>query len=193
MRAIVLHSTEGTETPNSDEGACSWWDNPASRGNCHYVCGDEVICFAFDDRNSWHANAACPWTVGVEIVGKAAQTGPSTELPFSMTDENGKPFEWLDAFSLTGLDHAARLCAYLCITHGIEVRRLDDREIRLLHAGDTALSGFLTHSDVTRALKSGSHTDPGKGFPMLQFLTAVDGWVKIGMREGVLIEQGPVA
>lgn len=166
IRGIVLHSTEGRETKGSAAASCAWFDNPKAGGNAHYCCdANTVIQYADDCRPAWHASAANQWSIGVEIVGRAAQS----------------PDEWLDPYSLATLDNAARLCAILCNLHGIEVRKLTPSEILSIHAGPPVeVSGFLGHVDVTRVLKSGSHTDPGPSFPYLEFLLAVRGYIELG-------------
>jgi hypothetical protein len=38
---------------------------------------------------------------------------------------------------------------------------------------DTDVKGFTTHAEVSKAFKPTGHTDPGKGFPMDEYLAFV--------------------
>jgi N-acetyl-anhydromuramyl-L-alanine amidase AmpD len=164
VRAIVIHSTEGGEKLGSARSVASWLDNPGAKGNYHYICdASGVIQFVPDARAAWHANAANQWTIGVALCGTAKQTRE----------------QWLDPLSSAGLTNAARLCASLCIEHGIDVAKLTHEQIRAVSSKSSDATGFLGHVDVRDALGSGTHWDPGEGFPYLEFLLAVRGYVEL--------------
>lgn len=158
IQGLVIHTTEGHEKTGSARNTCAWWDNPAAKGNAHYVCDDQtIIQFIPDDRAAWHATAANQYTIGIEICGKAGQTQE----------------QWYDEYSIKTLINAAKLCAKLCVEHDIEVRKLTHAEIQDIHNRKSDITGFLGHVDVRDALKSGSHWDPGPNFPWLDFLYSV--------------------
>jgi hypothetical protein len=164
VRAIVIHSTEGGEKLGSARNVASWLDHPDARGNYHYICdAGGIIQFAPDERAAWGANTANHWVISVALCGTAKQTRE----------------QWLDPLSSAGLTNAAKLCAALCIEHGLEVAKLTHEQIRAVHSKSSDATGFLGHVDVRDALGSGTHWDPGEGFPYLEFLLAVRGYVEL--------------
>lgn len=177
VQGIVIHATDGNERMGAARDCCAWFDvvaykDPKSgaivkkpRGEAHYACdARDVVRYADPNRNVAHANAVNEWTIGVEIVGKANQTRE----------------QWLDELSTGALVSAAKLCAYLCVTHGIEVAKLTHEQIRAVHSRSSDATGFLGHVDVRDALGSGNHYDPGPHFPWLEFLLSVRAYVEIG-------------
>ncbi|WP_219505297.1 hypothetical protein [Nonomuraea ceibae] len=76
--------------------------------------------------------------------------------------------QWLDAFSMATLKNAAEVTAAWVRKYNIPIRHLTPAQVR---AGQKR---FCAHWDVTRAYPgTGSHTDPGKGFPWDKFLALV--------------------
>lgn len=169
IQAICIHATDGSEALRSRLGVCNWWDQPAAGGNAHLVAdASGVSRYAADDRSAWHASKANEWSVGLELCGKLQTRA-----------------QWLDELSVGGLWHGAIVSAAWCVEHKIEVRLLSDEEVRAIVAGDTTITGFLTHMQIDRLYPPKPpkfpHRDPGPetDFPMLDFLLGVRGHIEL--------------
>jgi hypothetical protein len=93
----------------------------------------------------------------VEICGRAA----ATKLAWYRNQAN--------------LKRAAWICAKWARGHGIPVRWLTDRQLKL------GYMGFTTHGQVSRVFGLSDHYDPGKNFPSRYFLGLVRrrvGWLE---------------
>jgi N-acetyl-anhydromuramyl-L-alanine amidase AmpD len=99
------------------------------------------------NRKAWTIGAANSWTLNIEFVARAAQLGR----------------DWEEA----QIKQGARWAAYWCRTYGIPAQKGNVRSVNGLCV--CSKKGIIRHSDVTAA-GFGSHTDPGKGFPMARFL-----------------------
>lgn len=151
---LVVHCTE---SPREDDGrafkVARWFANPWDprrkrwvKASAHYIVDDRnVVQCVPDNRIAWHARGANNRAIGVELVGKAAQSRD----------------EWLDDFGIAMLELAAALVAGLVSKHGIPPALVDPASMR------SGLPGITTHANVTRAFKvRGGHIDPGPNFPM---------------------------
>lgn len=170
-QAIGLHCTDGSEQLRARLNVCHWFDQPAAAGNTHLISdASGVSRYAADDRSAWSATKTNEFGLHIEFCGKL------------QTRE-----QWLDELSSGGLRHGAIACAVWCIKYGFEVRLLSDEELKAIVAGDTAITGFFTHEQVDRLWppKKNPHRDPGKDFPMLDFLLAVRGYIEIFTERGV--------
>jgi N-acetyl-anhydromuramyl-L-alanine amidase AmpD len=151
---IVIHCTESArEDTNRALKVASWFAKPwdSRRGiwrkaSAHYVVDNRMVVQCVPEgRIAYHARGGNNRGLGVELVGKAAQSRE----------------EWLDAFGRDMLQLASALLAVLATTYEIPIVQLTPEG---LIAG---LKGITTHADVTRAFKvRGGHTDPGPNFPM---------------------------
>lgn len=152
---IVLHCMEYPEKPDSAEWCARYFagkEGPAPRASAH-ACVDSnsiVQCVPWD-QVAWHAPGANSQGIGIEHSGCARQ-----ELA-----------DWMDVYSQQMLDLSAWLVAELCTRFRIPVDFVDADEL----LGGSR--GITTHLQVTRAFKRSSHTDPGKGFPMGDYLKLV--------------------
>lgn len=151
---IVIHSAECAETDAAAENLAAYGAAmPADRSaSWHYaVDQNSVTQSVLDADTAWHAVGVNDCAIGIEHAGRAKQT----------------EFEWLDEYSAAMLRLSAQLVAGLCLRHDISPVYVDAAG---LLRGER---GITTHADVTKAHKRGNHWDPGPGFPMAWYLTAV--------------------
>lgn len=156
---IVLHSMEGAEASTKAETVSRWFAGlnprfPAPRSSAHYaVDSDSIVQMVKDDDVAWAAPGANRNGLHIEHAGKARQTA----------------LQWRDAFSEPMLLLSAQLTARKCKAYGIPMRFVDR------HGLDAGERGITTHNEVTRSNLSerGTHTDPGKNFPMDWYLSCV--------------------
>lgn len=155
-RWVVIHAMEYPEKPDSAEWCARYFagkEGPAPRASAHAcVDSDSIVqCVAWD-QVAWHAPGANQWGIGIEHAGYARQT---------LAD-------WQDAYSLQMLDLSAWLVAQLCVRFRIPVEFAVGADLR---AGEP---GITTHAEVTLAWPDkGTHTDPGRAFPMGDYLRQV--------------------
>lgn len=153
---IVIHCTAGSESMRSAEDLAHMFAEPnlSPRRSAHYgVDGNSIVQCVQDMHTAWHAgHHANGRSIGVELCGRADQTRA----------------QWLDGNSLPELQLAARLVATLCSRYGIPRQLLTPTEII------TGKKGIATHADVSHAWPADTqHSDPGPGFPLLDFIRAV--------------------
>lgn len=146
VKWIVLHSTEGSTAA----GAASWFANPASGGSTQLVVDDKE-CYRTlpDDYIPWGAKGANTNGLHMEHAGYASWTNVIWKKHRDMLKKSA----W----------HVAKWCR----AYDIPVKRL--RRRNLLN-GERGITG---HSNVNKAFPSSGHTDPGKGFPWLLYMTYV--------------------
>ncbi|HVK25072.1 MAG TPA: N-acetylmuramoyl-L-alanine amidase [Actinokineospora sp.] len=151
IKWIVWHSTESGEVKGGAYNvAKNWFALAKSQASAHIVADDgadprypDGIVRCVDPADTaWHAKAASSAGYGVEIVGRAGQSG----------------VDWTDPYSLSAIRNA---CAHIKtvpeLAH-IPARWLTDEQLR---RGE---SGHITHAQVSRVL-GGTHWDPGPAFP----------------------------
>ena len=150
---IVVHTMEAVEKPDTAERVAAWFAGPsAPMASAHYcVDADSVIQCVRESDVAFHAPGVNHRSIGVEHAGYASQSAE----------------DWADPYSLTMLRRSAELVASICRRHGIPVRLLDEAALTRHEAGIT------THAAVSRAFRRSTHTDPGKNFPLAEYLTMV--------------------
>lgn len=122
--------------------------------SAHFCIDNDSIVQCVDERLiAWHAPGANTTGIGVELSGYASQTTES----------------WFDSYSLPMLKLAADYCAKACARWKIPVEYVD---VDGLKRGE---AGITTHDAVSKAFRKSDHYDPGKGFPMAQFIEMVRG------------------
>lgn len=159
IKWVVLHSMEGSEASTKAETVARWFAGknsrfPAPRSSAHYACDcDSIVQMVRHEDVAWAAPGANRHGIHLEHAGKARQTTA----------------QWRDAFSEPMLQHSAVLNARICLRHKLPIRFVDRYQLNLGNKGIT------THNEVTRSNLSdrGSHTDPGKNFPMDWYLGLV--------------------
>ncbi len=152
---IVLHCMEYPEKPDSAEWCARYFagkEGPAPRASAHACvdCDSVVQCVPWD-QIAWHAPGANSLGIGIEHAGFGKQT---------LAD-------WADGYSRQLLDTSSWLVAELCTRHRIPVDFIDANELL------SGAPGITTHAEVTKAFKKSTHTDPGKGFPIGDYLKRV--------------------
>lgn len=153
IRIIVLHTAETGEGTTPAEGVGRWFQNPAAKASSHTGVDTDSICrYVADTDTAWCAPGANSDGLHVEITGRASQTTA----------------QWADAASEATLRNAAIQVAEWCVKHKIPARYMTDAQL----AGGS-YRGITTHRQCTRALKRGTHTDPGPNFPYTHFLSLV--------------------
>jgi N-acetyl-anhydromuramyl-L-alanine amidase AmpD len=149
---VVWHSTESAEVKGAamNVGA-GWFGQKTSKVSAHVVVDngadarypDGVVECVKPGDTAWHAASANASGYGVEIVGKATQSGA----------------DWTDPYSLAAVRNAARWIRSNPALSHIPSRWLTDTQLR------NREQGHVVHAQVTRVLGGTTHTDPGPNFP----------------------------
>jgi len=149
VQALCIHSTESHPRPgDADLDAIqSWFDNPASQASSHYCIDDQGRSrqMVEENRKAWTCGAANSLTVNYELIGFAAWTRKTWR---------SYPKQ---------LRKLAQHIAYSSIQWGVPIQRG-----RVGNAGGVCVitrPGVIKHADVSKA-GFGTHTDPGRFFPM---------------------------
>ena len=150
---ICLHTMEYPERPTGAEWCAQYFaSRTAPKASAHYcVDADSTVQCVRDEDVAWAAPGANHNGIQIEHAGYAKQT---------LAD-------WADPYSQAMLKRSAELTARLCKRHSIPVRSL--KAPGLLRG----LRGITTHAAVSEAFKRSNHWDPGKDFPMSQYLLLV--------------------
>jgi N-acetyl-anhydromuramyl-L-alanine amidase AmpD len=117
------------------------------------VDNDSIVQCVFDNDVAFAAPGANHDGIQIELAGFARQTRS----------------EWLDTFGILMLNNAANAAAQYCLKYNIPLRHLTDAELK-----DKVSKGIVGHSQVSKAFKLSTHTDPGTGFPWDHFLERVN-------------------
>ena len=164
---IVIHTMEMDEKDTTAESCARWFQDPGAKVSAHYCIDNDTIVQCVRDQDvAWAAPGANSNGIQIEHAGRAAQTGR----------------DWSDPYSSAMLERSAQLAADLCRTYRIPVAWLDAADLR------AGRRGITTHAAVCEAFKRGSHSDPGKSFPIERYLVAVRVHVSAG---GVVPEPAP--
>lgn len=160
IRLIVLHSTENACAPHVARNVATWFaGDSAPKTSAHYVVGpDETIAMVNETDTAWHVGAPVnAYSIGVEQVGLAAYT----------------PADWASPCEQQMLARSVALVADIAARNGIPPVLVDAAG---LLRGD---SGITTHALVTDAFHKTTHTDPGKGFPLDDYIARVASAVQV--------------
>ena len=153
IRVLVIHDGETGEGSTPAEGMGRWFQDPRANGSAHAGFDTDSICtYIADGDTAWAARGTNADGLHGELAGRAGQTAS----------------QWKDADSLRILENGAIWFAEKAIKHGIPVRYLTDGQVR-----DGKSKGITTHRQITRALATGTHTDPGPNFPADYFLSRI--------------------
>ena len=154
---IVLHATDGVEGPRkAEDGAIELAglpDNARKRSVHWFVDSDSIVQCVPVECEAWHAGRnANQYGEGIELCGRVSQTRE----------------QWLDRDSLPMLALAARLVRARADQLSIPLRFLTATQVR------AKMTGITTHAEISRAFPADTtHTDPGAGFPLEDFMAAV--------------------
>ena len=153
VRLVVLHSAEAPEKPGTAQAIARWFAGPeAPMASAHYAvdAGDTVQCVLEGDV-AFAAPGSNHDGIQIELAGYARQ----------------EPEDWRDVYSTAMRERAAVLAAFICADYRLPVEFVDAAGILAGKAGIT------THAEVTKAYGLSTHTDPGKSFPMSDFVARV--------------------
>lgn len=163
--AVIVHSTESNDLKGSRDdlrGIRAWFDNPASQASSHIgIDGDaNTEVWVPSNEKAWTAGAANGWSLNIEFIGRAAQPASA----------------WEEA----QIKEGAKWAAYWGVKYDIPAQKGNVKNVNGLCV--CTRKGILRHSDITAA-GFGSHTDPGRAFPMDDFIRAMRyykraGWVR---------------
>jgi N-acetyl-anhydromuramyl-L-alanine amidase AmpD len=150
IRLIVLHTTENTEKPGTARAVARWFasdDSPIA--SAHYIIDDkETIQCVPEWDTAWASGIANPFSLNIELVGRAAQNA----------------VQWDDDFSKAVLARAAVLVGHRAKLYNIPLVHLKDSEVR-------EGTGICDHHAITMAWAvKGGHWDVGEHFPWEGFI-----------------------
>lgn len=161
---IVLHTTEGSEGPNSAEDGAAYDARRTDGTSTHFFVDSNSIVQCVSTTDEAHAARTHGNDIGIqiEICGTSGQGASG----------------WADAVSKATLDNVVRLCVQLRKKYPgrFPLRRLSTSQLRATWTHPTSSSGgFCGHVDITNAFPedNGTHTDPGPNFPWSQVLNGI--------------------
>ena len=153
LNNIVLHSTETAEVQGGAIKLARYFSSKdAPKASFHYVVDcDNIVQCVIDRDIAWHAPGCNRTGIGIEMVGRAGQTVS----------------QWRDDYSLGVIRNAAALTAALCKALSIPVSYVSETDLIV------GAHGITTHSQVSAAFHKSNHTDPGRNFPITEFVNLV--------------------
>ena len=157
VRMIVLHTMETPETKGRARQVANWFAGAtAPQASAHYCVDDkEIIKSVQEADTAWAVDDydLNQQSISIELAGQASQTAA----------------QWADFYSKGELIHLTELCRGLMAQYKIPAIHLTTAQIL-----DGKSAGFAYHHDITIAKKiAGGHTDPGKNFPLADFLRSL--------------------
>lgn len=153
VRWVVLHAMEVADKPTTAENVAANFAREDRKASAHYCVDQDSAVQCVRERDvAWHAPGANRDGLGIEHAGF---TSPAAA-------------DWASAASKATLARSVALCADICRRHGIVPRALTIPAD--LNAGR---SGITTHDLVSRTFRRSTHTDPGAGFPLDAYVSAV--------------------
>jgi N-acetyl-anhydromuramyl-L-alanine amidase AmpD len=150
---IVIHTMEAPEKPETAENVAKWFaGSTAPKASPHYcIDSNSIVQCVKESDIAWCAPGANSNGVHFEHAGYAKQGAA----------------EWKDAYSKAMLDRSAKLAAEVCARHGIPVVWLTAADLLAGKRGITA------HAEVSQAFKKSDHWDPGKNFPIKDYIARI--------------------
>lgn len=158
-QGVCIHCTDGGEGVRKAEDVAvmfhKGWDAPKDWRSAHEVQDTDslVRCVPLDCRAYHCGKEGNDRLIGLEFCGRASQTRE----------------QWLDKDSLPMLELGAYRVAELCHEFHWPIYYVDYTGLL------KGAKGVTTHLDVKRAWHQTTHSDPGPGFPMDEFLEAARG------------------
>lgn len=151
---VVIHATVSPCKTGGARQNAKYFQSAAAGGLAHYIVDPgEVVQACRENVACWHAQPVNKRAIGVELCDP----------------QSGADSRWQNPAHARMLALAAELFADICTRHGVPKVYVDHEG---LLRGER---GITTHHDVTLAWHKSTHTDPGPGFPMGAFITAVNG------------------
>lgn len=153
IKQICIHTTENS-TGTPAENIVNY--QIRSRSGSYNIIVDNTRG-GFSVRNNSDNYGA--WSTGSD------KDNDMLNLSFATYSANTRE-QWLAANGM--LEEGARLCAGWAKEYGIPVKLISDDELR------ANVKGFTSHRQITRALRTSDHTDPGNNFPWDVFFEKVN-------------------
>lgn len=152
---IVIHTMEAAEHPGTAENVAAWFAGPNHpRASAHYNIDSDSVVQSVREKDVAHHCPGCNRRgIGFEHAGYARQGN----------DDQG----WQDEYSQSMLRLSAQLAARVAQRFDIPIEFVDADG---LLAGKR---GITYHSAASEAFKKSDHYDPGKHFPLDQYLQLV--------------------
>lgn len=139
-RLIVVHSTESDNRVGSSDLAAvaDYLGRPSTQASAHVIVDADGYSARLvdDDRKAWHCAGYNPASLGIEQIGRAAQSSWTR-------DEIRETARWVARWSKK---------------YGIPIRR------GAVAGGNVIRAGVLRHSDLGAI--GGGHHDPGDAYPL---------------------------
>lgn len=156
---LVIHTMQVPCKAGAAEAVARRFQVGERKVSAHYCIDPEnVVQCVHETDVAWHCPKANRRGIGIEL---AAYGVPVPASGRAATD-------WSSSEAQSMLLLAAEVAAQVCERWSVPVVHLTEQEIQ--HGA----RGFVGHVDVTRAFPgSGTHVDPGPGFPWQQFLAQV--------------------
>lgn len=149
----VIHATVSPCKPGGARANARYFQSPDAGGLAHYIVDPSETVQSCDEGVAcWHCPPLNKRGIGVELCDP----------------QSGDAARWLDEPHQQMLTRAAALFADICTHHRLPMVYVDhDGLLR----GER---GITTHHDAVLAWHKSTHTDPGPGFPMGQFIGLVN-------------------
>lgn len=154
INRIVMHDAEYPEKMTGAEDIAAYFARGTKKASAHYAVDvDSIVQCVHDYDTAFHAPPN-QYSIGIELMGYAKQVFE----------------EWLDNYGIKMLrDQAAPLVRGLCLKHSVPMRWLNVDDLK------AGRRGITSHWNVSLAFGQSTHTDPGGGFPVTQFMDWVTG------------------
>lgn len=154
IRWIVIHTTEGSEGPQSAEDGASYDQRRTDGTSAHfYVDSNSVVqCVRTADIAHTAMAAGNRRGIHIEVCGRAGQSAA----------------QWDDPVSRATIAQLAGLCRVLRVRYPVPLVNLTPAQVR---AGAV---GFCEHLDISRAFGESDHTDPGPRFPWARLFQLIE-------------------
>lgn len=152
---IVIHTMEAAEHPGTAENVAAWFAGPNHPiASAHYnIDSDSIVQSVREKDVAHHCRGANRRGIGLEHAGYARQGD----------DDQG----WQDEYSQSMLRLSAQIAARIAQRYDIPIEFVDAEG---LLAGKR---GITYHSAASDAFKKSDHHDPGKHFPLDQYIEMV--------------------
>ena len=151
---IVLHTIENNEHADQARKFALWAKNdPTCKVSFHFVVDDKEAIQCAELTSQTATDRGTNKTgIHIEMSGRARQTRE----------------EWYDNYSNAMLINVEKLVAKLCKKLSIPIKFID------AHGLLRGEKGITTHNESRKAFKMTTHTDPGGGFPMKEFIQDIE-------------------
>jgi N-acetyl-anhydromuramyl-L-alanine amidase AmpD len=151
---IVIHTTEGSEGPNSAEDGAAYDQRRTDGTSAHFYVDSNSIVQCVRTTDEAHTARQTGNDIGIhlELCGKAGQSSS----------------QWADPVSAATVENAAEVCRRLRQKYPFPIVRLSPSQLR------SGARGFCGHVDISNAFGESDHTDPGPNFPWARLFDLIE-------------------